>query len=160
MNNVNNQNERSYSDLALGNVTITWSIFTLHCKVSHPYFSLNFFNFSINSALKHIYQNFHEVVIMSKYSIIFRAQTKCRHTGICFSKKKKTRSFMYVFLKNNFTVYIHWVHISFLFACYLKKQLCKFNLLSGLQHFCAKRSKWKIKESCGVDNYPLPSRGR
>lgn len=86
MNNVNNQNKRSYSDLALGNVTITWSIFTLHCKVSHPYFSLNFFNFSINSALKHIYQNFHEVVIMSKYSIIFRAQTKCRH--ICFSKKK------------------------------------------------------------------------
>lgn len=93
MNNVNNQNERSYSDLALGNVTITWSIFTLHCKVSHPYFSLNFFNFSINSALKHIYQNFHEVVIMSKYSIIFRAQTKCRHTGICFSKKKKTQKF-------------------------------------------------------------------
>lgn len=93
MNNVNNQNKRSYSDLALGNVTITWSIFTLHCKVSHPYFSLNFFNFSINSALKHIYQNFHEVVIMSKYSIIFRAQTKCRHTGICFSKKEKPQKF-------------------------------------------------------------------
>lgn len=159
MNNVNNQNKRSYSDLALGNVTITWSIFTLHCTISHPNFSFNFFNYSINSALNHIYQNYHEVFIMSKYSIIFRAQTKCRH--ICFSKKIKTQEFYVHFSQEQLhRVNIHWVHIPFIFACYLKKQLCKFNLLSGLQHFCAKRSKLKIKESCGVDNHPLPSRGR
>lgn len=160
MNNVNNQNKRSYSDFALGNVTITWSIFTLHCTISHPNFSFNFFNYSINSALNHIYQNYHEVFIMSKYSIIFRAQTKCRH--ICFSKKIKNPRVLCTFFSRTtsqckYTLSTYSVPI---FACYLKKQLCKFNLLSGLQHFCAKRSKLKIKESCGVDNYPLPSRGR
>lgn len=77
MNNVNNQNKRFYLDLVFGNVIIMWLIFIFYCMILYLNFLFNFFNYSINLVLNYIYQNYYEVFIMLKYSIIFCVKIKC-----------------------------------------------------------------------------------